>query len=46
MTCPRVNNFDYEDETLAWKMCDRYRAYGISSWVVGSVVYWIEDSTD
>lgn len=46
MITQRVNSFDYDDEVLAWKMCDRYRAYGTVSWVKGTVVYWIEDSTD
>lgn len=43
---PRVNHWDYEDEAVAWRVCDSYRAYGKVSWVKGSVVYWIEDSTD
>lgn len=46
MITQRVNSFDYDDEALAWKMCDRYRACGTVSWVKGTVVYWIEDSTD
>jgi hypothetical protein len=34
------------NEDRAMQMCDRYRAYGTVSWVKGTVVYWIETSTD
>ena len=46
MFTERVNSWDYEDETLAWKMCDRYRSQGKVSWVKDTTVYWIEESTD
>lgn len=46
MITERVNNYDCNCENRAWRMCDRYRAYGKVSWVKGTVVYWIETSTD
>lgn len=46
MITDRVNQYDCKCETRAVRMCDRYRAYGHVSWVKGSVVYWIEESTD
>lgn len=56
MITERINNraecsaaparWDYEDEMLAWSIHEKFKMQGKVVWVKGTVVYWIDESTD
>lgn len=56
MITQRVNQWDYEDEDLAYRICEelnarlapaqKFKRDGKQAWTKGTTVYWIEDSTD
>ena len=46
MITQRVNQWDYEDEELAYRICEKFKRDGKQAWTKGSTVYWVEDSTD
>ena len=46
MITKRISQWDYEDKELAKRICDKFKQDGKEAWIKGSVVYWVEDSTD
>jgi hypothetical protein len=46
MITERINQWDYEDVEIARTVYDLYKSRGMRVWTKGSVVYWVEDSTD